>query len=163
MNDHPYITFRSRTVEGADEMDMTPMVDVTFLLLIFFMITASFALQRSFHVPTPNRDQPSSNATLEELEEDPDYIVVRVDRYNTYHVAAATWDQEEEAPNEFDLLIKLRKARKDDAQRAARRMLILADGEATYEYVVKAIDAGNEIGVEEIKLVTVESEDWDGR
>ena len=29
------------------EMDITPMVDVTFLLLIFFMITASFAMQKS--------------------------------------------------------------------------------------------------------------------
>jgi biopolymer transport protein ExbD len=158
MHDDRYISFRSRTVEGSDEMDMTPMVDVTFLLLIFFMITAAFSLQRSFNVPTPSIDQPSSNATLRDLEEDPDYIVVRVDRYNTYHVAAATWDEEQEAPNEFDLLIKLRKARRDDAQRGARRMLILADGEASYEYVIKAIDAGNEIGVEEIKMVTVEGE-----
>ena len=28
-------------------LDMTPMVDVTFLLLIFFMITASFSMQKS--------------------------------------------------------------------------------------------------------------------
>ena len=27
------------------ESDMTPMVDVTFLLLIFFLVTAAFALQ----------------------------------------------------------------------------------------------------------------------
>ncbi len=34
-----------------DELDMTPMVDVTFLLLIFFMVTASFTLQKSIKQP----------------------------------------------------------------------------------------------------------------
>lgn len=31
-----------------DTVDMTAMVDVTFLLLIFFMVTASFAAQKVF-------------------------------------------------------------------------------------------------------------------
>src|SRR5512146_2340419 len=42
-----------------DGLDMTPMVDVTFLLLIFFMVTAAFALQRSIQIPTP---APSASA-----------------------------------------------------------------------------------------------------
>ncbi|MFZ4471051.1 MAG: ExbD/TolR family protein, partial [Pirellula sp.] len=36
-----------------DDMDMTPMVDVTFLLLIFFMITASFSSEKVFEKPPP--------------------------------------------------------------------------------------------------------------
>lgn len=156
--DEPAVQFNARFVSTSEDMDMTPMVDVTFLLLIFFMITAAFAMQKSFKVPTPNSDQASSNArTLQELEEDPDYVVVRVDEFNTYHVAAATWDNEEEAPSVIDLLIKLRRAvAADDAQRAARRMLIMAHGDAHHETVVKAIDSGNEVGLEEVKLVTVE-------
>ena len=56
--------FHSRRRDGRApaEMDMTPMVDVTFLLLIFFMVTAAFAMQKSFHVPTPKSDQPSQFA-----------------------------------------------------------------------------------------------------
>ena len=40
-----------------EEMDLTPMVDVTFLLLVFFMITASFSIQKTLEVPPPNPDQ----------------------------------------------------------------------------------------------------------
>ena len=43
------------------EMDMTPMVDVTFLLLIFFMVTASFALQKAVELPPQQSEAPSSN------------------------------------------------------------------------------------------------------
>ena len=48
------------------EMDMTPMVDVTFLLLIFFLVTAAFTLQKSIDVPKPESDQASENTTDEE-------------------------------------------------------------------------------------------------
>ena len=40
------ISFEKKDIP-EDELDMTPMVDVTFLLLIFFMVTASFTLQKS--------------------------------------------------------------------------------------------------------------------
>ena len=152
------VQFRARYVSGSEDMDMTPMVDVTFLLLIFFMITAAFAMQKSFKVPTPRSDQVSSNARpLEELEEDPDFVVVRVDEFNTFHVAAASWDNEEEAPTVIDLLIKLRRAVAADANsRGARRMLLMAHGDASHERVVQAIDSGNEVGLEEVKMVTVE-------
>jgi hypothetical protein len=43
------------------ELDMTPMVDVVFQLLIFFMLTAAFALQKSLTLPKPADDQPTEN------------------------------------------------------------------------------------------------------
>ena len=42
-----------------DELDMTPMVDVTFLLLIFFMVTASFTIQKSLQQAHAKSDDPS--------------------------------------------------------------------------------------------------------
>ncbi len=39
-------------LKSDDGMDLTPMVDVTFLLLIFFMITASFSLQKTLEFPS---------------------------------------------------------------------------------------------------------------
>ncbi len=142
---------------NESEMDMTPMVDVTFLLLIFFMVTAAFTMQKSFQVPTPKSDSPSTAPqTVEDFESDPSYVIVRIDEYNTFHVAAANWDEEEEAPSGQDLLIKLRKARGEGD--GARRLLVMAHGDATHEKVVTAMDAGNEVGMEEVKLVTMEDE-----
>jgi biopolymer transport protein ExbD len=137
------------------EMDMTPMVDVTFLLLIFFMITAAFAMQKSFRVPTPRSDQPSSSPkSLEDFEEDPDYVVVRIDEFNTFHVSTSSWSDEEEAPTVQDLLIQLRRARVSDSTTGGpARMLLVCHGDALHEKVVQAIDAGNEVGMQDIKIV----------
>jgi hypothetical protein len=45
----------------SQDMDMTPMVDVTFLLLIFFMVTASFSVQKSIQRPAQKAEDPSVN------------------------------------------------------------------------------------------------------
>lgn len=152
--------FHSKTPRIDGEMDMTPMVDVTFLLLIFFMVTASFAMQKSFQVPTPKSSQPTTRArTVQDFENDPEYVVVRLDRFNTFHVHAASWTEDEEAPSLQDLLVQLRKARSAEASRGgATKMLLVCHGEALHERVVQGIDAGNEVGMEEIKIVTTEED-----
>jgi biopolymer transport protein ExbD len=151
------IAFRRQREEQDAEMDMTPMVDVTFLLLIFFMVTAAFALQRSKQLPTPEEDSPSATRSIEDYEEDPNVIIVRVDSYNTFHVTAADWEQE--APSEQELLIKLREAREGSGGEMATQLLVIANGEALYERVVTALDAGAAVGMDSIKLVTVEEDD----
>ncbi|MEM9659397.1 MAG: biopolymer transporter ExbD, partial [Planctomycetota bacterium] len=51
----------TRARRQDDELDLTPMVDVTFLLLIFFMITAAFAVQKAISVP-PISDEESAQS-----------------------------------------------------------------------------------------------------
>lgn len=138
------------------EMDMTPMVDVTFLLLIFFMVTAAFTLQKSLQVPKPNPDDPSTQVQEEE-EDDSDRVTVQVDEFNTYHVITADW--EEEAPSVQDLLRFLRQARDGDSTgKVPKTLLVEANGESFHERVVAALDAGSDTGFEEVLLATVESE-----
>ena len=48
---------RIRKATDEDPLDLTSMVDVTFLLLIFFMLTASFTVQKTFEVPNSDPDQ----------------------------------------------------------------------------------------------------------
>jgi len=57
--------FGSRA-DDEEELDLTPMVDVTFLLLIFFMITASFSIQKTLSVPPPDpeKEGASTSTTL---------------------------------------------------------------------------------------------------
>jgi len=149
------VVFRQRNREEDNELDMTPMVDVTFLLLIFFMVTAAFGLQKSYDVPAPDDSRPSARATsLEEIESDPTYVVVRIDQYDTFHVGAATWEAEQEAPSRPDLLAKLRQA-KEGSSPPPTRMLIMANEEATNGKVVAALDAGASVGMEDVKLLTV--------
>jgi len=154
------VVFRKDRKSLEAEMDMTPMVDVTFQLLIFFMLTASFTTQQSLNTPKPESNQPSSQPTsLLEFEENPDYVVVRIDPNNTYYVSGSAWEDELEAPGEQDLLVKLRQARQGDGQgNVPTKLLVVAHGDALHEYVVAALDAGNDVGMDEVQLITVEDD-----
>lgn len=143
-----------------DEMDMTPMVDITFLLLIFFMITAAFALQKAIEVPPMDSDEASQAVTVEDLEKDS--VVVRVDGENIYWVGAPLWADEQRAISEEEMRSRLREARQGKGGKFGRgpsKMLIQAHGDATHERVVFAMDAGASVGMEEIRLMSYEEGD----
>ncbi len=63
----PAPLYKCKAREEAD-MDMTPMIDVSFQLIIFFMITAAFVVQKTLDMPAAQRE---SNAprryTMSEL------------------------------------------------------------------------------------------------
>ncbi len=150
------VRFHNDNDREADELDMTPMVDVTFLLLIFFMVTAAFSLQKSIESPPPDPEQAEQARTIQELEEDSDYVIVQIDRDN------AVWVGESEAPSEQDLLVKLRAARFGGGSRQGgpTRLLVLADTGCRHETVVRVLDAGNAIGFESLRLATVDEYDF---
>lgn len=143
--------------EEDEGIDMTPMVDVTFLLLIFFMVTAAFSLQKSLEMPTPDQQESATQArTIEEIEMDDDYVILRIERDNT------VWVNESEAPSPQEVLVKLREAREGTVgtqSKGPTSLLVLADGEARHETVVMALDAGNAVGMENVRLATVDEED----
>jgi biopolymer transport protein ExbD len=143
-----------------DAMDMTPMVDITFLLLIFFMITAAFALQKSIEVPPMDESDAAPTATVEDLERDS--IVVRIDGDNVFWVGSPLWADEQRAYSEEEMQARLREAREGKGGRNGRgpsKMLVQAHGDATHERVVAAMDAGSGVGMEEIQLLTYEDGD----
>ena len=96
------VNFHSRRKVADAEMDMTPMVDVTFLLLIFFMVTAVFSSQKSFQIPTPKEERAATVTTLEDYQDDPEFVVVRIDENSTFYISAPGWDDEREAPSEHE-------------------------------------------------------------
>jgi biopolymer transport protein ExbD len=155
------VSLRPKSPLQEADMDMTPMVDVTFLLLIFFMVTASFTMQKSLNIPKPQKDEASTQAqSIQDFQDNPEYVVVRIDAVNTYHVSTAAWPDEVEAPSEQELLVKLRQARQGDGQgNIPSKLLVIANGEALHERVVTAIDSGNDVGMEEVQLLTVEEDE----
>jgi biopolymer transport protein ExbD len=137
------------------ELDMTPMCDVTFQLLIFFMVTAAFALQKSFEIPKPKQDEASTQVVAKDPEEDPSFVTVYVDEFNTYRVVTPDWDVE--APSEQELLRKMREARNTGSGGVVpTKLLVKAHGDSLHEKVVAALDAGTEVGMEQVQLMTIE-------
>lgn len=135
-----------------DELDMTPMVDVTFLLLIFFMVTASFTLQKSIKQPPAQSDAPSVN--VEDLDIVDDYIEVIIDQTNTYYVTSRQ-EEEVEAPSEREMRSQLQLAKENSN---ATRMIIRAHVDSMHRKVVTAWDAGITVGMDKIEIQTTEED-----
>lgn len=147
----------SRRNIGDDEMDMTPMVDIVFQLLIFFMVTASFSLQKSLEVPPMEEEEEAATATrtIQDYEEDKSTVIVRIDGDNIYWLSSPLWNEEKEAPSVQEMLVQLRAARKADAGgKPPTKLLVLASPDAIHEKVVAALDGGSEVGMEEVQLST---------
>lgn len=143
VGDDEGFTLRRRRTE-VEEMDLTPMVDVTFLLLIFFMITASFSLQKTLEVPAPDPEsQGSSPVPLEQIEESS--VMVRVEPNDVYFV------DDKPVPNADDLAPAIAGAM---ATGTRSELVIEAADAARHESVVRVYDAGNEVGMQRIRLAT---------
>lgn len=149
------IEFKGDKSARETEMDMTPMVDVTFLLLIFFMVTASFTLQKSIEQPPQSEDEPSLDV-VEIEDEEPDYILVFVDEYNTFQVIYG--DHDWECPSDQELIRRLREV-KDDTSAGATptELLVMGHAECLHERVVMAMDAGTEVGMASIQVTMTET------
>lgn len=138
-----FSSLRRRRPEA--EMDMTPMVDVVFLLLIFFMVTAAFGLQKSIEMPDPESERSSSQTQKLEDRED-NNIVVHVTRENRIFVEG------DEAPTTQELYARLRQTLHEHPR--ARNLLVMAESEARHELVVRVLDAASGVGMDSIRLKT---------
>lgn len=151
----PPLDFRT-TQQGGDELDLTPMVDVTFQLLIFFMLTMALGLQKSIEMPTSNEStQPAESRSVEDFEEDDDFIIVRIDPDDTI------WVEESEATR-MEIVPKLRRLREERHKPGApppNSLLVMASGEAHHETVVAVLDAGTEVGMQNVRLSSLSDDD----
>lgn len=129
-----------------EEMDLTPMVDVTFLLLVFFMITASFSLQKSLEVPPPdpNEKGASSAPSLEDLEKES--IMVEIDEEDQIIV------DDEPLADPSDLISRLEDVKREDNLK--REIIINANTKSRNETLVFVIDAANDVKMQRIRLAS---------
>jgi biopolymer transport protein ExbD len=133
---------------------MTPMIDMTFLLLIFFMVSASFSLQKSIPIPAPDAESAASQSrTIEEIEQDDDFIIVRIDRDDT------VWVNDSEAPSRHELLAKLRNIR-EESPKGPSTLMVMANGDCRHETVVMVLDAGTAVGMQNVRLASAGDDDF---
>lgn len=148
------LVFEKKKDRDDTEMDMTPMVDVTFLLLIFFMITASFSIQKVFRTPAQKSNEASVNAVPDPNQDNSDSVVVQIDEFNSYTVLLPS-GEEREIPSKQDLIVLLSEA-KSAGDEGPSKLVIRAHEESTHSTVVAALDAGRDANFEKFELTTIE-------
>jgi len=150
-DDEPVLPRQRRPEE---EMDMTPMVDVTFLLLIFFMVTAAFSLQKSIEMPKQQTDAPSTSVQEEEVEE-LDMVELEVDEFGSFLVLAPEWERE--TPGKQNLISALKEAIAGNQD--GMQLNIKVHEMAKLKVLVDAMDAGTIAGFAKLEVMQVEGFD----
>lgn len=132
------MNFRRNTHQpGAEDIDLTSLLDVIFILLIFFLVTASFTQTEDQSMPV-DLPQGSHAGEIEAQEELTVYI--EADGTVTFRM-----DEEILAENiaATDLVDRLRAVRETHGQRP---LFLRGDENVRYGEVIRVLDASREAG-----------------
>lgn len=137
---------RRRPGRGATTVELTPLIDVVLLLLIFFMVSTTFKRETVLAVELPAaQGAPWEQATAE--------IIVRLDASGTVAV------NDERLPDGEVGTVAGALARA-----SGERVLVAADAAARHDAVVRVLDAAGRSGLTDVRILTEREpvEDDDG-
>ncbi|MCL6502934.1 MAG: biopolymer transporter ExbD [Pirellulales bacterium] len=138
----PPVPLFRRSAGGEAEMDMTPMIDVVFQLLIFFMIAATYTLQKTLDLPQAQANQEgASSVTMQDVEKT--NVLVVLDEGGQVLV--------EGQPTALDDLENAIRAARDIKQ-TGELALDAADG-AAHELVVRVLDAAAGAQINQVHFI----------
>ena len=121
--------------EGDDRADMTPMIDCIFLLLLFFIVTATFSEENIFDVDLPEAAQPV-------VREGEEVVQIYILKDGGYSIGSRTVTEE-------TLLPTLRAIHQ---RQPIKSLVIKGDRRVTYDKVVKVVDIAHSLRITEFSL-----------
>lgn len=119
--------------EGAS-LDITPLIDIVFILLVFFVVTTTFAHELGLPV-----ERPQASTGLEQPHEVVRIAVARDSAITVDARPTSRWRVEAE----------VRARLREDAEAA---VLVVADRGAVAEVLVEVMDAARRAGAEKVAL-----------
>jgi len=133
---------RSRLLKEDDvHIDNTPMADTVFLLLIFFMISASFVIQSGISIKLPK--------TITEHEQLKEELVLVIDSDEKMYL-----DNERVDMKQLKMAISKRIKKTRD-----RQLIIKADRNVKHGFVVSVMDIAKSSGADKLAIATEKKRD----
>ena len=126
----------SQAVTEEEEINITPMLDVVFILLIFFIVTANFIKEPGLEVNRPDSEtaEPTENAA----------ILIAVGNAGEIYMDGRRIDKRQVKANVVRLL----------AETPQGSVVIQADEKATADTIMAVMDGAREAGVYNISLAS---------
>ena len=133
-----------RNLKSEVSVDITPLIDVVFILLLFFMVTTSFDRDTNLLINLPA-------ANGQSVSEAPFQIDIQIDRSGTYAVNGTqlTDTSVEAVISAIEALA---------AGDMTIPLTISADANTTHQAVVTVLDAAARLGFSRINIATVQTE-----
>jgi len=126
------------------EVNLTPLIDVVFILLIFFMVSTTFQKESRINIELPE-------ASADAVDEEKDVLELVIDAEGRYFI-----EQQQVVNTELNTLKKA--IRKFLGERTSIPVVIRADRRTPYEAVVRAMDATAQLGLVQMSLATSQPE-----
>ena len=126
----------SQAVAEEEEINITPRLDVVFILLIFFIVTANFIKEPGLEVNRPDSEtaEPTENAA----------ILIAVGNAGEIYMDGRRIDKRQVKANVVRLL----------AENPQGSVVIQADEKATADTIMAVMDGAREAGVYNISLAS---------
>lgn len=121
-------------------INLTPLIDIVFLLLIFFMVSTTFTRENHLSIDLPEASTEASAAPAQAIE-----IVVSADGNYSINSQALINQQAETLK---------RGITHELGERKTAPLVITADARAPHGAVVKAMDAAGQMGLVNISITT---------
>lgn len=129
---------RRHHIDDEAEINITPMLDIVFIMLIFFIVTTSFVKEKGLEVSRP------SNAPPKEIKQDKGPIVVKIDSASLISVKGRILERGAVQAN-----LERERAEKPDSP-----LIIAAHPEADTDALVTILDAASAVGIESVSVAT---------
>jgi biopolymer transport protein ExbD len=121
-------------------INLTPLIDVVFLLLIFFMVTTTFTKESRLLIELPEADG-------EVVESSPGSLELVISKDGSYAVNGQNLINRD--------IRTIMAALKDASQgNADTPLVITADAQATHQAVISAMDAAGRLGFKQLNIAT---------
>jgi biopolymer transport protein ExbD len=135
------VRFLQKRGHHEASVEMTPLIDVVFLLLIFFMVSTTFIRETQLKI-----DLPEAAGELQEVGDD--LIEITVDRVGDYAV-----NERLLVNNDLRTLVRALEEVLSE-QPPGSRAIITADANASHQAVVRAMDAAGKVGLTRLSITT---------
>lgn len=123
-------------------VDITPLIDVVFLLLIFFMVSTTFEKQAKLKIALPE-------ATAQAQAQDAQPIVIGIDAMGRYHIN----DRQLVNTQKETLKLALQKTVGDNKDAS---LVLRADARTPHQAVVNAMDVAAQLGLTRMSIATLD-------
>jgi biopolymer transport protein ExbD len=144
------MNFGSSQEQDETGIELTPLIDVVFLLLIFFMISTTFTKETSLKINLPE-------SSGEQAAEQPRSVEVQIGAESQYAIAAG--HEGAATPLVNSNRDTLKRALSDYQKQPNLLLIIRADRKAPHESVVKVMDVAQELGLTNITFATKQFSD----
>lgn len=129
-----------RSEREQPDVNLTPLIDVVFLLLIFFMVSTTFERETQISVELPE-------AAGDALEAEPQVVEITIDREGRYFV-----NRQEVVNTQIETL---KRAIREVAEGLEEPQVILsADQKTPHQAVITAMDAARQVGLVNMTFAT---------